>query len=137
MERKDIVAARNKYLREMDCNLKSDHPRPEVYLDETWVNQNACVGRCWTSKDGSTGPCVKRGKGARFIVVDAGGSQGFIPDALLMFKSKFGNKGDYHDSMNHQTFKNWFVNQLLPNIPAKSWIIHPTARCSSARHSLA
>ena len=40
MERDDIVAERNKYPREIDKNRKSDQPRPEIFLDETWVIQN-------------------------------------------------------------------------------------------------
>ena len=70
---------------------------------------------------------MKTGKGARFIILHAGGSQGFIHGALLMFKSKLGNKGDYHDSMNHLTFRNWFENQLLPNIPSRSLIVMDNA----------
>ena len=35
MERSDIVASRNRYLREIDMNRKSENPRPEIFLDET------------------------------------------------------------------------------------------------------
>ncbi|KAG7166053.1 hypothetical protein Hamer_G029569 [Homarus americanus] len=116
MEKEDIVAARNKYLRYIQKNRESSNPRPEVYLDETWINQNQCVERCWTVNDGSAGPKLKSGRGARFIIVHAGGRQGFIPGALLMFRSKNGAKGDYHDSMDHERFKAWFKEQLLQNI---------------------
>lgn len=51
MERSDIVAARNKFLRELTTNRLSENPRPEIYLDETWVNQNTSVEKCWTNKD--------------------------------------------------------------------------------------
>ncbi|KAG7170433.1 hypothetical protein Hamer_G030950 [Homarus americanus] len=98
MEEEDIVAARNKYLRYIQKNRESSNPRPEVYLDETWINQNQCVERCWTVNDGSAG------------------RQGFIPGALLMFRSKNGAKGDYNDSMDHERFKAWFKEQLLQNI---------------------
>lgn len=127
MERHDIVSARNKYLRLIEKNRKSDNPRPEVYLDETWVNQRDSVDRCWTVGDGTVGPKVKSGKGARFIILHAGGINGFIPGALLMFKLKNGSKGDYHDSMNHETFLEWFEKQLLPNIPERSLIIMDNA----------
>ena len=126
MERQDIVVARNKYLRQIEKNRKSDNPSPEVYVDETWVNQRDSVGKCWTVGDGSVGPKVKSGKGSRFIVLHTGGINGFIPGALLMFKSKNG-KGDYHDCMNHDTFKKWFEEQLLPNIPERSLIIMDNA----------
>ncbi|XP_064120782.1 uncharacterized protein LOC135225379 [Macrobrachium nipponense] len=123
MERNDIVLARNKYLRLIDENQKSDSPRPEIYLDETWLNQNECVGKCWTLPDGIVGPRVKTGKGATFIIVHAGGEYGFVPGGLLFFRSKNGNKGDYHDSMNHTCFLSWFQTQVLVNIPAKSLIV--------------
>ena len=127
MERSDIVAARSKFLRELKLNRCSENPRPEVYIDETWMNQNTHVERCWTNEQGTIGPHTKTGKGGRFIIVHAGSSQGFVPGALLMFKSKVGNKGDYHDSMNCDTFKKWFLDQLLPNIPARSLIIMDNA----------
>lgn len=127
MERNDVVVARNKYLRLIGENRKSNSPRPEIYLDETWVNQNECVTKCWTVADGSVGPKLKTGKGARYIIVHAGGEDGFVPGALLFFRSKNGNKGDYHDSMNHTCFQSWFQTQLLPNIPAHSLIVMDNA----------
>lgn len=127
MERSDVIVARNKYLRLVDANRKSNNPRPEIYLDETWVNQNECVNKCWTLPDGSVGPKVKTGKGARFILVHVGGDDGFVPGGLLLFRSKNGNKGDYHDSMNHIRFQSWFQTQLLPNIPSHSLIVMDNA----------
>lgn len=129
MEREDIVVARNKYLRIIEQNRNCDRTtrRAEVYLDETRVNQNECVDKCWTDPGGTVGPKTKTGRGARFIVLYAGGAQGFIPGALLMFRSQHGNKGDYHDSMDHAKFKTWFEEQLLPNISANSLIIMDNA----------
>lgn len=86
MERNYIMAARNKHLREIKRNRESSNPRPEIYLDETWVNQNEFVNRCRKVVDGSTEPKLKTEKGARFIIGHAGGQQGFIPGALMMFK---------------------------------------------------
>lgn len=123
MERNDVVLARNRYLRLIDANRKSNRPRPEIYIDETWVNQNECVSKCWTVADGSVGPKLKTGKGARYIIVHAGGEDGFVLGALLFFRSRNGNKGDYHDSMNHTCFRSWFQTQLLPNIPPQSLIV--------------
>ena len=45
MERSDVVAARTRFLREMRQLKQSAHTF--VYLDETWVNQNCTVGKCW------------------------------------------------------------------------------------------
>ena len=91
------------------------------------INQNDCVSKCWTIADGSVGPKLKTGKGGRFIILHAGGHDGFIPGALLFFRSKNGNKGDNHDSMNYMCFRDWFQTQLLPNIPAHSLIIMDNA----------
>lgn len=69
------------------------------------------------------GPKVKTGRGARFIILHAGGVNGFVPGALLMFRSRNGKKGDYHDSVDHDNFSKCFVNQLIINIPPRSLII--------------
>lgn len=127
MEREDIVSARNAYLRKLKSNRDSSDPRPEIFLDETWVNQNLCVERCWTDGDRVVGPKLKTGRGARFIILHAGGQNGFVPGGLLMFRSKNGAKGDYHESMDHQRFRLWFEEQLLPNIPERSLIIMDNA----------
>ncbi|XP_066970876.1 uncharacterized protein [Macrobrachium rosenbergii] len=127
MEREDIVVARNKYLRILNENRNSSSSKQEIYLGETWINQNDCVSKCWTIADGSKGPKLKTGKGDTFIILHAGGRDGFIPGALLFFTSKNGNKGDCHDSMNYMCFHDWFQTQLLPNIPAHSLIIMDNA----------
>lgn len=104
MERDDIVVKRNKYLRTIEKNRKCSPSirRPEVFVDETWVIQNECVEQCWAVGDGSVGPKIKTGKGSRFIILHAGGENGFIPGAELLFKAKNGNRGDYHDAMDHE-----------------------------------
>ena len=129
MEREDIVVARTEYLRLVERNRECSPSkrRSEVFLDETWMNQNECVGQCWTDAEGRVGPKLKTGKGSRFIILHAGNDQGFIKDGLLIFKSKNGNKGDYHDSMDHAKFKKWFEEQLLPNIRENSLIIMDNA----------
>lgn len=127
MERSDIVIARNKFLRELKQNRESEHPRQEVYLDETWVNQSMCMERCCPNEDGSAGPRVKSGKGGRLIIIHAGSEEGFVPEALLKFQAQNGNKGDYHDSIDHKIFKTWFENQLLPNISNRSLIMMDNA----------
>ncbi|KAJ4436052.1 hypothetical protein ANN_18679 [Periplaneta americana] len=64
---------------------------------------------------------VPIGKGQRFIIVHAGCSEGFIPNALLYFQSK--STKDYHEEMDASIFKDWFVNKHLPNIPQHSIIV--------------
>lgn len=50
-------------------------------------------------------------KGRRLIVVHAGGSDWFIRNALLIFKSGC-ISGTYHDDMNYQNFSKWVETQL-------------------------
>lgn len=125
MERNDVVAARTRFLREMRQLKQSDHTF--VYLDETWVNQNCTVGKCWidTSSREATGVKPPTGKGARLIILHAGTKDGFINNGELIFQAK--NDGDYHNQMNATVFEEWFRMQLLPNIPSNSVIVMDNA----------
>ncbi len=69
----------------------------------------------------------KTGRGGRFIIHHAGSTEGFVPGGLLMFMSKYENKRDYHYSLNSQTFRKCFLEQLMPNIPPRSLIIMDNA----------
>ena len=62
------------------------------------------------------------GKGQRLIVVQAGGVEGWVPGADLVFRSKT-NSTDYHDEMNLEHFMEWFTQQLLPIIPPTSVLV--------------
>lgn len=58
----------------------------------------------------------------RFIILHAGGQDGFIDGSSLIFKSKT-NSGDYHGEMNSENFENWLRNVLLPKLAEPSIII--------------
>lgn len=133
MERPDNVAARDRFLRELKTNRSSECPRPEIYLDETRIDEDASVEQRRTDKEGTVRRDATIGRGGTFVLVHAGSSEGFVPGALLMFKSQTGNKGDYHDSMNSHTFKTWFLEQLMPNIPPRSLIIMDNAPYHNAQ----
>ncbi|KAG8227808.1 hypothetical protein J437_LFUL006222 [Ladona fulva] len=47
---------------------------------------------------------------------------GFIPEALLIFKSGL-KTGDYHGEMNSGNYLKWVKNQLIPNLPPKSVVV--------------
>ena len=72
--------------------------------------------------DGKGGWRVPSGKGQRLIVVHAGGVEGWVGGADLIFKSKT-NSADYHDKMNTEHYMEWFTQQLLPNLTPNSVII--------------
>ena len=69
--------------------------------------------------DSKGGWKVPSGKGQRLILVQAGGVEGWVDGANLVFKSKT-NSADYHDEMNTEHYMEWFTQQLLPNLPPNS-----------------
>jgi len=126
-EKDHVVAARQRYLRRKRTNRKgSDIIRPEVYLDETYVNKNHSNDLVWYFDD--DGPWIQKptGKGDRLIIINAITKDGWVPGAKLIFKSSR-KTGDYHGQMNQELFTKWFREKLLPNIPDNSLIIMDNA----------
>lgn len=126
-EKDHVIASRRRYLREKRENrLKNKTKRPEVYLDESYVNKNHSNDFIWYSD--ADGPWVNKptGKGERLIILNAITKDGWVPHAKLVFKSTK-KTGDYHGQMNHELFTKWFTKQLLPNIPERSLIIMDNA----------
>lgn len=71
-EKDHVIAARRKYLREKRANRKGNQfIRPEVYLDESYVNKNHSNDFIWYSD--IDGPWVQKptGKGERLIIINA------------------------------------------------------------------
>lgn len=131
IEKCDVVAARVIFLREMR-HLKQSF-KNIVYLDETWVNQNYTVGKCWqdTASQHATGIQPPTGKGSRLIILHAGTKEGFVENAELIFQAK--NDGDYHNQMNSTVFEEWFKTQLMPNILPNSVIVMDNAAYHSVQ----
>jgi len=129
-EKDHVIAARQRYLRKKRDNRSSgidiDTIRPEVYLDETYVNKNHSNDFIWYS--GEDGPWVQKptGKGERLIIINAITKSGWVSGAKLVFKSTR-KTGDYHGQMNWDLFEKWFTEMLLPNIPKNSLIIMDNA----------
>lgn len=126
-EKDYVITARRRYLRAKLANRKGDEVlRPEVYLDESYVNKNHSNDYIWYSEE--DGPWVQKptGKGERLIIINAMTKDGWVPNAKLIFKSTK-KTGDYHGQMNYELFSKWFENQLLKNIPAGSLIIMDNA----------
>jgi transposase len=123
-EHDSVVLARRRYLRQKRANRNPDGSlkRPEVYLDETFVNKNHSGQFTWYLEE--DGPWVNKpsGKGPRLIIVHAMTGSGWVPGAELIFEAAK-RTGDYHGQMNWENFSTWFSNQLLPNIPSHSLII--------------
>jgi len=127
-ERDYVILARRRYLRQKRLNRKPDGSllRPEVYLDETFINRNHSNQFTWYFDD--DGPDVNKpaGKGERLIVVNAITRDGWVKNARLVFEAKK-RTGDYHGQMDWGNFSKWFMEQLLPNIPENSIIIMDNA----------
>ncbi len=126
-EKDHIIVLRQRYLRKMRENrLNGGIVRPEVYLDESYVNKNHSNDFIWYS--GEDGPWVQKptGKGERLIIMNAMTHNGWIPNAKLVFKSTR-KTGDYHGQMNADLFKKWFSNKLLPNLSKPSIIVMDNA----------
>jgi len=125
MERNDIVASRMAFLRKMHDIRLEQNPRPIIYLDETWVNQNHSRKHVWLSGDNEGGFRVPVGKGLRLILCHAGSAHhGFINGAQLLFQSK--SNEDYHQEMNYDIFHQWFVD-LLSSLEEGSVIVMDNA----------
>jgi hypothetical protein len=127
-ERDEVLIARREYLRRKLAN-RPPHGgtlRPEVYLDESYVNVNHSSPR--TGYFVEEGPWVRKpsGKGTRLIMLYAMTRQGWVDGAKLVFQAKR-RTGDYHGQMNFENFRRWFVDQLLPQIPAASLIVMDNA----------
>jgi len=126
-EKDHVVAARQRYLRRKRANRKGEGTiRPEIYLDESYVNKNHSNDFVWYFDD--DGPWIQKptGKGERLIIINAITKDGWVPEAKLTFKSTR-KTGDYHGQMNQGMFTKWFRDKLLPNIPADSLIIMDNA----------
>jgi len=129
-EKDHVIAARQRYLRKMRNNRiqgpGANTLRPEIYLDESYVNKNHSNDFIWYS--GEDGPWVQKptGKGERLIIINAISKSGWVPGAKLIFKSTR-KTGDYHGQMNLELFRKWFLEKLLPNIPENSLIIMDNA----------
>jgi transposase len=127
-ERDYVILARRRYLRQKRLNRLHDGSliRPEVYLDETFINKNHSSQFTWYFEE--DGPEVNKpaGKGERVIVVNAITMDGWVNGAQLVFQAKR-KTGDYHGQMDYENFSKWFEEMLLPNIPNNSIIIMDNA----------
>ncbi len=123
-----IIIQRRQYLRQKLANRKEDGTtiRPEVYLDESYINKNHSRDATWHfSGDGSI-ISKPTGKGDRLIIVNAIDRNGWIPNAKLVFQASK-KTNDYHSNMNWGVFREWFENKLIKNIPENSVIIMDNA----------
>lgn len=118
-EKTDIVHKRIDYLRAIK-KFRSEG-RPIIYTDETYVHTSHVSNKSWSDST-NEGLHKPTSKGSRFIVVHAGGKTGFVPNALLVYKSHQ-TTGDYHNDMNFENYWKWLTEKLLPNLEPRSVIV--------------
>lgn len=128
-EKDYVISARRRYLRKKISNRRADGTlkRPEVYLDETFLNKNHSNDKTWYLNEDEAWVNKPSGKGPRLIIVHAITKEGWVDGAKLVFQAKTAI-GDYHGQMNYENFSKWFADRLLPNIPENSVIIMDNAK---------
>ena len=127
-ESERVIIMRRQYLRLKRSNRddKERTDRPEVYLDESYINKNHSNDNTWYFEEDGIIIGKPTGKGDRLIIVDAITKDGWVPNARLVFKASK-KTGDYHANMNWDNFSEWFQEKLLKNIPENSLIIMDNA----------
>lgn len=127
-ESERVIIMRRQYLRLKRSNRddKGWTDRPEVYLDESYINKNHSNDNTWYFEEDGIIIGKPTGKGDRLIIVDAITKDGWVPNTRLVFKASK-KTGDYHANMNWDNFSEWFQEKLLKNIPENSLIIMDNA----------
>lgn len=111
VERHDIQMLRFRYLKELQ--KYRDEGRYIVFTDNYYVD-TASTQKKW-----------KKENGMRIIIVHAGGCQGFVPNACLIYETN----STSDDSMSFNNYKQWLTNQLMPNLPKNAAIVMNNQNC--------
>ena len=127
-ESERVVIMRRQYLRLKRANRDDNGHviRPEVYLDESYINKNHSNDNTWYFEEDGIVIGKPTGKGDRLIIVDAITKNGWVPNTRVVFKASK-KTGDYHANMNWDNFSEWFQEKLLYNIPENLLIIMDNA----------
>lgn len=93
-----------------------------VYLDESFLHHYHGHQFSWFSE--TIGDYLERpaGKGRRWCFIHAMLQTGLTSSTCYIFEAKK-STGDYHNMFNAPHFQEWWINQLMPNLPEKSVII--------------
>jgi len=128
-EKNYVIRARREYLRIKLGNRGPDGKpiRPEVYLDETYINRNHSRETTWYDEADGSWVNKPSGVGERLIIVNAITDKGWVDGAQLVFQAKK-RTGDYHGQMNWINFSKWFTEQLLPGIPEGAIVVLDNAK---------
>lgn len=102
-------------------SLRNSGYKP-LYLDESFLHHYHGDQFSWFSE--TAGDYLERpaGKGRRWCFIHAMLETGLIADACYIFEAKK-STGDYHNMFNAQHFQEWWINQLMPNLPKKTVLV--------------
>lgn len=127
IEKTHIAAKRENYLHSImsNRNLPVELQKNIIYLDESYIHASYKVTKCWQSLK-VKGVQQDVSKGKRWIIVHAGGANGFVPNALLIFSGR-NKQEDYHSEMNAANFTKWVTEKLIPNLNEPSIIVMDNA----------
>jgi len=80
---------RRQYLRQKLANRddKGQIIRPEVYLDESYINKNHSNDKTWYFEEDGIIIGKPTGKGDRLIILNAITKDGWVPNSKLVFKA--------------------------------------------------
>ncbi|XP_076229205.1 uncharacterized protein LOC143174156 isoform X1 [Nomia melanderi] len=123
IERPRIVAWRGNYLKAVQSHRMEN--RNIIYIDEIWVDNTLNFGKYWQSEE-EFGASKNTSSSERIIIVHAGGQNGFVPNAGLIFKTDSATS-DYYGQMDAVNFESWIVELLVPNIPPNTVVVMDNA----------
>ncbi|XP_031836267.1 uncharacterized protein LOC116428588 isoform X2 [Nomia melanderi] len=123
IERPSIVAWRDNYLKTVQSHRMEN--RNIIYVDEIWVDNALNFGKYWQSEE-EFGVSKNTSSSERVIIVHAGGQNGFVPNAGLIFKIDSATS-DYYGQVDAANFESWIIELLLPNIPPNTVVVMDNA----------
>ncbi|XP_063976047.1 uncharacterized protein LOC135164386 isoform X2 [Diachasmimorpha longicaudata] len=113
-----------------------DEGKPIVYQDETWTYRRGTgKSKEWQDSDVRSHTVRNDSTGDRYLICNAGGRSGFVPECSLFYRTAVKPRpdDDYHGDMNGELFQKWFKERLVPNIREPSIIVMDNASYHSQR----
>lgn len=126
MESQRLKAWRFEYLTKI-AEYRSKN-RPIIYLDETWFDTHDTPSKGWVDSSDRCKTKAPSNRGKRITIIHAGSEDGWVPNALSLAAKNINDSSlDYHQDTTAELFEDWFVHNLIPNIPPNSVIVMDNA----------
>ena len=65
-------------------------------------------------------------------MIHAAGENGFVPNALVIFKSE-SKQGNYHSDMNSENYGKWIMEKRIPNLEDQSVLMTDNPPCHNVQ----